>query len=81
VKPFSVFFDERGIPPAVARMWRARHGLPVVRIGRRLYVVESDFSQWVNKHKQIMQSGSFPPTQTEVFRCKSQVAEKMTKIY
>jgi hypothetical protein len=51
--PFDKFSQQENIPITILRLWRSRHGLPVITIGRRLYIDEKDYEQWINSHKQV----------------------------
>ena len=50
---FEKFAEEKNISKTVLRSWRQRHGLPVIQIGRRLYIDDIDFERWLEDHKQI----------------------------
>lgn len=60
--------------------WIYRHGLPVIRIGKRVYIREEDYEEWIESHKVV-------PEQQEVITVKpprkiiSVVAGKMKRIY
>jgi hypothetical protein len=79
--PFEKFFNERGISLAVARMWRQRHRMPVIRLGRRLYVLADDFEQWLTEHREAFSPKkedkriALPPL------CRKKLAGKIKRIY
>jgi len=50
---FEEFSKQKDISITVLRSWRQRYGLPVIQIGRRLYIDDLDFDKWVEDHKQI----------------------------
>jgi hypothetical protein len=48
------FAEEKKISKPVLDTWIYRHGLPVVRIGRRNYIDERDYDDWIAAHKQVV---------------------------
>lgn len=48
------FAKKEGITDAVLNSWIYKHGLPVVQIGRRTYIEESDFQAWWDSHKKVI---------------------------
>ena len=52
MKTFQQFCKDKGLSEAIVRMWRFRHGLPIVQVGKRIFVDESDFQRWIEAHKQ-----------------------------
>lgn len=68
---------------SVIDSWIYRHGLPVVKIGGRVYIDESDYSAWVQEHKTVLTQ---KPAATEKIalptQCrKSSLSAKMRRIY
>jgi len=45
--PVADFAAEIGVQTETIRDWYARHGLPVLKIGRRLYLVRDEARAWV----------------------------------
>lgn len=48
------FAFEKGVSERIVRSWISRHGLAVVKIGRRLYIREVDFEDWQQKNRRVM---------------------------
>ena len=81
--PFEKFADQKNISITVLRSWRQRHGLPVIQIGRRLYIDNLDFEKWLEDHKQVFNK---PVNKLAVValpkKCRtSRIADKMQRIY
>jgi len=78
------FAQTRKISKAIVDTWIYRHSLPVVQIGRRVYIELSDYELWIAAHKKIL--GQEKPVKTvEVAipkKCRqSSIASKMRRIY
>ena len=83
IVPFSTFFKAIGIKLSVARMWRARHNLPVLIIGRSLYISCGDDQEWLLKHRNttpVRPNREDERTEQKPF-AKSSIATRMKKIY
>lgn len=80
---FEKFFKAKGISLPIARAWRSRYGLPVIQIGRRLYVDENDFAEWVAAHRQTYEEPAEKSIQIALpKKCrKSNLASKIRRIY
>lgn len=78
------FAEKEGISVPVLDTWIYRHGLPVVQIGRRVYIDEAEFQQWWAEHRKVVPTEK-PARITElaipVRLRKSSIAHKMQKIY
>lgn len=78
------FAKAKNITMPVLNSWIYRHGLPIIKIGRRNYIDESDYNKWVEAHKQVLAE---PPRERspEIAlpkQCrKSSIASKIRKIY
>jgi excisionase family DNA binding protein len=40
---------EIGLSEATIRAWRAQLNMPVQKVGRRVYIVESEFQKWLKE--------------------------------
>jgi len=47
------FAKSQNISKAIIDTWIYRHELPVIRIGRRVYIDESDYIDWIQSHRQV----------------------------
>lgn len=78
------FAATKNISKCVVDTWIYRHGLPVIKIGKRNYIDENDYESWQNRHRQTM-SQDLPkiqiPIPISIERPKSKIASKMRKIY
>lgn len=78
------FAASHNISKPIVDTWIYRHGLPVIRIGRRVYVDENDYNDWVQAHRQVCNE---KPKERSVElaipkKCrKSGIAAKMKRIY
>ena len=65
---------------SVIRTWISRHGLTVVRVGRKIYIMEEDYNQWIVAKKTSSNRTylDIPVIAESGF---SRVAAKMKKIY
>lgn len=74
----------KNISKAIVDTWIYRHGLPVIKIGKRVYIQNVDYDSWVNDHK-VVASKEQPVKQLQVVlpkQCrKSSIANKIRKIY
>lgn len=78
------FAESKNISKAVVDTWIYRHGLPIIKIGRRNYIDENDYIAWQNEHRKII--GKDNPMESSelllpVNRKKSRIAAKMKRIY
>ena len=74
------FAKRIGVSESIARMWRFRHGLPVVRIGRSIYVHEPDYEAWLASNRHVAETAQ----QTKKYvlpKAVARTANKMRKIY
>ena len=51
VQEFAVSHD---ISINIVNAWIYRHGLPVIQIGRRVYIDEAEYIAWRNQHRKVM---------------------------
>lgn len=75
------FAKIKNISVNVVNTWIYRHGLPIIKIGKRNYIDETDYDNWKNQHKQVMSSKQSIEIPEPVIKPKSRVAAKMRKIY
>jgi len=76
------FADSKNVSVSIVNNWVYRYGLPVIRIGRRVYIEESDFTTWIQEHKQtstVKKEEVEIPIQPQ--RKKSLIAGKIKRIY
>ena len=48
------FAAATGVSEPVVRTWISRHGLRVIRIGRRLYIDNNDYIAWLERNKVVL---------------------------
>lgn len=79
----QAFAKSKGVNIAVLDSWIYRHGLPVIQIGRRIYINDDDFEIWLAKHKKIVAEKREQPKEIALPKqCrKSSLAGKIRKIY
>ncbi|WP_093793246.1 helix-turn-helix domain-containing protein [Sporomusa acidovorans] len=80
----TAFAAKEDISVPILDSWIYRHGLPVIQIGRRIYIDQSDFEAWLKEHKKVVNEK--PPVRSmEVVlpkQCrKSSIASKIRRIY
>ena len=77
------FAAKEGISVPVLDTWIYRHGLPVIQIGRRIYIDQSDYEAWLADHRKVINDK--PVKSQEIAlpkQCrKSSIASKMRRIY
>lgn len=78
------FAQSKNITVPILNTWIYRHGLPVIRIGRRIYIQDSDYDAWIDEHKTVA-SKEQPVKPTEMAlpkQCRqSSIGSKMRPIY
>lgn len=77
------FAEKVGVSVPVLNTWIYRHGLPVIQFGRRTYIDETDYRDWVQSHKTILTIVSSHSKDVSLpTRCqKTSLATKMQRIY
>ncbi|AIF51216.1 helix-turn-helix domain-containing protein [Pelosinus sp. UFO1] len=77
------FAKTKNISKAIVDTWIYRHGLPVIQIGRRVYIELSDYEAWKSEHKKIVAERPQKSLKMAIPKqCrKSGIAAKMQKIY
>lgn len=50
----TAFAAKEGVTEAVLNSWIYKYGLPVIQIGRRVYIDEDEFQSWLEQHKKII---------------------------
>ena len=51
------FAAANGVSEAVVRGWIYRHGLRVIKIGKKLYVDDTDYERWLDERKRTLDGG------------------------
>ena len=78
------FAKSNNVSKAIVDTWIYRHGLPVIQIGRRVYIDNNDYADWIASHKKVV--AEKPPVKSLELaipkKCrKPWLAAKMHKIY
>ncbi len=47
------FMVKEGITESILNNWIYDHGLPTIQIGRRTYIDDDDFQEWLVDHKRV----------------------------
>ena len=42
---------EQGIPSSTFHDWVTKYGLPTIKVKRRVFVTQSDWTEWIEKHR------------------------------
>jgi len=79
----QAFAKSQGVSVPVVDSWIYRHGLPVLQIGRRIYINEQDFLDWLTCHKKtVNEKPEMSPHMAIPKRCrKNGIVDKIKKIY
>jgi len=80
----TAFAAQEGISVPILDSWIYRHSLPVIRIGRRIYIEQSDFETWLENHKKVINEKPSVKSMEIALpkQCrKSSIASKMQRIY
>ncbi len=84
VQTVQDFAKTQNISKAIVDTWIYRHSLPIIQIGRRIYIDQDEFKEWLTSHKKVV-SKEPPSKTTEVVvppKCRqSSIASKMSRIY
>jgi len=72
---------KKQISEVVLRTWITRHGLPVIKIGAKIYIEENDYVAWIESKKKVSTSSKIQVLYATVESPKSTIAAKMRKIY
>lgn len=78
------FAKTKQISKAIIDTWIYRHSLPVIQIGRRVYIELNDYEAWIAQHKKIVNQQMPVKTidATIAKKCgQSSVTSKMRRIY
>jgi len=51
MKTVQQFAESINISKPIIDAWIYRYGLPVIKIGRRNYIDDNDYSKWIEEHK------------------------------
>ncbi|TWH49626.1 hypothetical protein Salpa_5865 [Sporomusa sp. KB1] len=46
----KAFCEKESITEPILNNWIYNYGLPVIKIGRRVYIEEADFQDWLKSH-------------------------------
>lgn len=78
------FAESHNFTQSVVRMFVQRHSLPVVRIGRRIYIRDKDYSEWLESNRQVIVGGK-PKGANQVAlpkKCRNEgIASRVRRIY
>ena len=82
VKTIKEFAARANTTEPVIRGWIYRHGLPVIQIGKKIYISEADYQTWLQKKRTVLAvaSGTVQQAPAEVVNV-SGIAAKMQKVY
>lgn len=78
------FAKSNNISKAIVDTWIYRHSLPVIQIGRRVYIEVSDYEAWIAEHKKVVNQEIPVKTTAPVLpkKCRqSSITSKMRRIY
>ncbi len=78
------FAKAKKVSKAIVDTWIYRHSLPIIQIGRRVYIELSDYELWIAAHKKIVnQQISAHKIETIIpEKChQSSITSKMRRIY
>ena len=83
MQTIQAFAEEKNISKAIIDTWIYRHGLPVIQIGRRIYIDPVDYESWLTEHRKVFNEKPAPPKEIVLpsQRRKSNLAAKMKRIY
>jgi len=73
------FAEHLCVSEVVVRTWIARHGLSVRRIGRRIYITDGDYLQWIESKK--TSKSEMDENHSYICSKPPAYAKKMRKIY
>nr|WP_092074991.1 helix-turn-helix domain-containing protein [Dendrosporobacter quercicolus]NSL49626.1 helix-turn-helix domain-containing protein [Dendrosporobacter quercicolus DSM 1736]SDN25465.1 Helix-turn-helix domain-containing protein [Dendrosporobacter quercicolus] len=57
----KAFAEKEQVSEAIVSSWIYKHGLPVIKIGRRIYIEDGDFENWLKDHKTVITQQLVPP--------------------
>lgn len=83
MKTVQEFAATHNISINIVNTWIYRHGLPVIQIGRRVYIDEAEYVAWRDKHRKVMNLDEVKenvPVQTNN-RHQSSIRKKIRRIY
>ena len=80
------FADKNGVSEAVVRGWIYRHGLRVIKIGKKIYIDDTDYLHWLDERKRTLDGGferdlASLPGPESCYCPAPAIAAKMRKIY
>lgn len=78
------FAKNQNISKAIVDSWIYRHSLPVIQIGRRVYIELSDYELWITEHKKTINQGMSVKTMEVVTsnKCRqSSITSKLRRVY
>ena len=80
------FADKNGVSEAVVRGWIYRHGLRVIKIGKKIYIDDTDYLRWLDERKRTLDGGferdlAAIPGPESCNMVAPAIAAKMRKIY
>jgi len=84
VQTVQEFATTQNISKAIVDTWIYRHGLPVIQIGRRVYIEVSDYESWIAEHKKTINQGMSIKIReaTPAKQCRqSSITAKLRRVY
>lgn len=80
------FVEREKVSVGTLDNWVRRHGLPVIKIGTRVYVDYDEFEQWLKSHTKVNQVRErvvvdLPPPSEEMALRRKKLEGKIRKIY
>lgn len=78
------FAKTKKVSKAIVDTWIYRHSLPIIQIGRRVYIELSDYELWIAEHKKVVnQQISAHKIEATIpeKRRQSSITSKMRRIY
>ena len=78
------FAKTKKISKAIVDTWIYRHSLPIIQIGRRVYIELSAYERWIAEHKKVVNQNIAVKTMEVAVpkQCRqSSIASKMRRIY
>lgn len=80
METLTAFAKRIGVSESIVRMWRFRHGLPVIKIGRSVYVSDMDYQAWLAANRHVATTPQQKPKYV-LPKAIARTANKMRKIY
>ena len=49
--PRKTIMEQMGVPSSTFHDWVKSYGLPTIKVKRRVFVTQSDWTEWIEKHR------------------------------